>query len=81
MMNLEIITSEKLLFTGEIKIVKLPGVSGSFEIMENHAPIISTLMQGKIKVKEINDMVSYFEIKGGLVELSKNDVKVLVEEL
>ncbi|MEI7524314.1 MAG: ATP synthase F1 subunit epsilon [Mariniphaga sp.] len=81
MLNLEIITSEKLLFTGEIKIVKLPGVSGSFEIMENHAPIISTLMQGKIKVKEINDMVSYFEIKGGLVELSKNDVKVLVEEL
>ena len=81
MLNLEIITSEKLLFTGEIKIVKLPGVSGSFEIRENHAPIISTLMQGKIKVKEINDMVSYFEIKGGLVELSKNDVKVLVEEL
>ncbi len=80
MLKLEIITSEKLLFAGEIKIVKLPGVSGSFEIMENHAPIISTLMQGKIKVKEINDMVSYFEIKGGLVELSNNDVKVLVEE-
>ena len=80
MLKLEIITSEKLLFAGEIKSVKLPGVSGSFEIMENHAPIISTLMQGKIKVKEINDMVSYFEIKGGLVELSNNDVKVLVEE-
>lgn len=80
MLNLEIITSEKLLFAGEIKIVKLPGVSGSFEIMENHAPIISTLMHGKIKVKEINDMVSYFEIKGGLVELSNNEVKVLVEE-
>ena len=80
MLNLEIITSEKMLFAGEIKIVKLPGVSGSFEIMENHAPIISTLTQGKIKVKETNDVVSYFEVKGGLVEMSNNEVKVLVEE-
>ena len=79
MMNLEIITPEKLLFSGEIKLIKLPGVSGSFEIMTNHAPIISTLTQGKIKVRETNDVVSYFEIKGGLVEASKNKVKVLVE--
>lgn len=80
MMHLEIITTEKLLFAGEIKIIKLPGISGSFEIMTNHAPIISTLTQGKIKVKEPNDVVSYFEIKGGLVEVSNNEVKVLVEE-
>ncbi len=80
MLHLEIITSEKLLFDGEIKLIKLPGVSGSFEIMTNHAPIISTLMEGKIKVKEITDVVSYFEVKGGLVEVSNNKVKVLVEE-
>ena len=78
-MNLEIITPEKLLFAGEIKLIKLPGVSGSFEIMTNHAPIISILTQGKIKVRESNDVVSYFEIKGGLVEASGNIVKVLVE--
>ena len=78
-MYLEIITPEKLLFEGEISLVKLPGVSGSFEIMTNHAPIISTLTQGKIKVKAANELVSYFEIKGGLVEVSNNKVKVLVE--
>ena len=80
MMHLEIITSEKILFEGEIKLIKLPGVSGSFEIMTNHAPIISTLTQGKIKVKETNDVVTYFEVKGGLIEVSNNKVTVLVEE-
>ena len=79
MMYLEIITPEKLLFEGEISLIKLPGVSGSFEIMTNHAPVISTLTLGKIKVKEINELISYFEIKGGLVEASNNKVKVLVE--
>ena len=48
MMYLEIITPEKMLFTGEITIIKLPGTLGSFEIMNNHAPIISTLTFGKI---------------------------------
>jgi F-type H+-transporting ATPase subunit epsilon len=78
-MYLEIITPEKLLFAGEIKLIKLPGTLGSFEILENHAAIISTLAQGKIKVKETSGIISYFEIKGGLVEASNNEVKVLVE--
>ena len=77
-MYLEIITPEKLLFAGNIKIIKLPGVSGSFEIMKNHAPLISTLTHGKIKVKETNNIISYFEIEGGLVEVSNDEVKVLV---
>ncbi len=79
MMYLEIITPEKLLFAGEIKLIKLPGISGSFEIMTNHAPIISILTPGKIKVRETNDIVSYFEINGGLVEASNNKIKVLVD--
>ena len=79
MMYLEIITPEKMLFAGEIKLIKLPGISGSFEIMTNHAPIISILIQGKIKVRESNDIISYFEINGGLVEVSNNKVKVLVD--
>lgn len=78
-MHIEIITPEKLLFAGEIKLVKLPGTLGSFEIMENHAPIISTLSKGKIKVKETNGNIVYFEIVGGLVEASNNEIKVLVE--
>jgi len=79
MLYLEIITPEKLLFAGEIKLIKLPGISGSFEIMTNHAPIISILIEGKIKVRESNDLISYFEINGGLVEASNNKVKVLVD--
>jgi F-type H+-transporting ATPase subunit epsilon len=78
-MYLEIITPEKMLFAGDIALIKLPGTTGSFEIMENHASIISTLGQGKIKVKESNGIISYYEIKGGLVESSENEVKVLVE--
>jgi len=78
-MYLEIITTERLLFEGDIAIIKLPGTLGSFEIMNNHAALISTLEHGKIKVKETNGIISYFEIKGGLVEVSNNEVKVLVE--
>ena len=78
-MHIEIITPEKLLFAGEIKLVKLPGTLGSFEIMENHAPIISTLTKGKIKVKDKNGIITYFEINGGLIEASNNQINVLVE--
>jgi F-type H+-transporting ATPase subunit epsilon len=79
MLHLEIITPEKSLFTGDIKLVKLPGTLGSFEIEENHAPIISTLTSGKIKVKDKNDQVTFFEINGGLIEASNNEIKVLVQ--
>ncbi len=79
MLHLEIITPEKVLFSGDIKIIKLPGVLGSFEIMRNHAPLISILTQGRIKVKETNGLLSYFDINSGLVEVSNNEVKVLVE--
>jgi F-type H+-transporting ATPase subunit epsilon len=79
MLYLEIITPEKRLFTGEIKIIKLPGNLGSFEIMEKHAPIISTLGSGEIRVKDINGQTLIFEINEGLVEASNNIVKVLVE--
>lgn len=79
MLYLEIISPEKQMFTGEISIVKLPGTLGSFEIMKNHAPIISTLSKGKIKVKDTKGVITFFEISGGLVEASNNHVNVLVE--
>ena len=79
MIHLEIISPEKQLFAGEIRIVQLPGTLGSFEIMENHAPIISTLNKGKIKVEETNGVVTYFEIESGLIEASNNEIRVLVE--
>jgi F-type H+-transporting ATPase subunit epsilon len=78
-MHLEIITPEKTLFSGDIEIVKLPGTLGSFEIMINHAPIISNLMSGRIKVKDTLGVVSYYDISSGVVEVLNNIVKVLVE--
>jgi F-type H+-transporting ATPase subunit epsilon len=79
MLHLEIITPEKILFSGEIQLIKLPGSLGYFEIMVNHAPLISTLMQGKIKVKEKNGVLTYFDINSGLAEVANNEIKVLVE--
>ena len=79
-MYLEIITPDKILFTGDIKIARLPGILGSFEVMKNHVPILSILSRGKIRVREVNDVISYFSIQGGIVECSNNKVKVLVNE-
>lgn len=78
-MNLEIITPELTLFSGEIQLVRLPGVLGSFEILQNHAPLVSILGNGKIKVKDIAGVVSWFDINGGVVEVNNNNVRVLVE--
>jgi len=78
-MYLEIITPEKKLFTGETDLVQLPGISGSFEVMMNHAPTISTLTEGKIKVKEVGGNLTYFEISGGVVEISRNKIVILVD--
>jgi len=80
-MYLEIITPENKLFAGEVDLVKLPGTSGSFEILTNHAPAISTLMEGKIKVKESNGKISYFEITGGVVQVKNSNIIVLVDSV
>lgn len=80
-MYLEIITPEKRLFSGEAELVQLPGTGGSFEVLLNHAPIVSTLIEGKIKVKESGGSFVYFDIKGGVVEALNNNIIVLVDSL
>lgn len=78
-MFLEIITPSKKVFSGEVTLVKLPGTKGSFEVLENHAPIISTLEEGKIKIVEKNEQVSFYDIDGGVVEVKNNKIIVLAE--
>ncbi len=78
-MQIEIITPEKYLFKGEIILVQVPGSKGSFEVLKNHAPIISTLDEGTIKVVSTDDQKSYFEIKGGLIEVKENNIIILAE--
>ena len=78
-MELEIITPEKDLFKGEVDLVQLPGIDGSFEILNNHAPLISVLAAGKIKIKDKSGQLEYFEVNGGVIEVLKNHILILVE--
>jgi F-type H+-transporting ATPase subunit epsilon len=79
-MNVSLVSPEKELFNGEITLISLPGVDGSFELMNNHAPIISALGEGTIKIIETSGTEHFFEIKSGVIECSKNKVIVLAEE-
>jgi F-type H+-transporting ATPase subunit epsilon len=78
-MKLEIITPEQTLFTGEVSLVQLPGIDGSFEILNNHAPLISVLAAGKVKIEDSHKQTQFFEIRGGVVEVLHNKVLVLAE--
>lgn len=78
-MHLEIVTPEKSLYSGEVELVQLPGKNGSFEILNNHAPIVSTLEKGTIKLKPINGEHIFFDINGGVVECKKNIISVLAD--
>jgi len=78
-MYLEIITPDKKVYEGEVKLIQLPGSKGGFEILKNHAPIISTLEKGVIKIKDQNNEEQLFEVDGGVVENKANKIIVLVE--
>ena len=78
-MKLEILTPDKTVFEGEVTSVTVPGTSGSFEILRDHAPIISTLEDGKVIVRGGNKPENEFLIKGGVVEVLDNKIMVLAE--
>ena len=77
-MHLEIVTPEKKLFTGSINSIKVPGKDGEFEILNNHAPIISTLIKGEIRIISTNQKTENIQISGGVIEMQKNNIIVLV---
>lgn len=79
-MQLEIVTPDESLFEGTVRRVQLPGKEGRFGILDNHAPIVSTLVKGKIKVEIKGGDVKHFEIDGGVVEVNNNKVIVLAEK-
>jgi|TARA_B110000196_G_C20631105_1_gene424077 F-type H+-transporting ATPase subunit epsilon len=78
-MILEIITPEKGLFSGEVNSVKFPGTNGGFEILNSHAPIISTLGKGEIRVITTEKNTEKFNINSGVIEMQNNKIIVLVE--
>ncbi len=78
-MILEILTPEKKLFSGEVYGVQLPGITGLFEVLNRHAPMVSALKAGKLKIlKEKNAVVTY-TIQSGFAEVLNNKTTVLVE--
>ena len=78
-MQLKIVSPEKILFVGEVRSVVVPGSIGMFEILENHAPIISSLEKGVVTYKPAGTEATNLEIQGGFVEVQKNEVRLCVE--
>lgn len=78
-MEIEILSPTEQIFTGTVKQVNLPGANGSFEILENHAPIISTLSQGEVRIVDSQGQQHNFAITGGVVEQSNHKVILLVD--
>ena len=93
-MILEIVSPEAKLFSGEVTSVHLPGISGSFQILNNHAPIVSILKHGVVKIEatsfnikkevedkftKVNDQKYVLEINSGTIEMKDNKVIVLAD--
>jgi F-type H+-transporting ATPase subunit epsilon len=79
-LNLEIITPEKPIFKDQIEAVTIPGTLGSFQILKNHAPLISTFEIGIIKVKK-DSAETYYSTSGGTVEVNRNNILVLADSI
>lgn len=78
-MNIEIVTPDTTIFQGEVSLAQFPGIDGSFEVLNNHAPMIAVLKQGKVKVIDSKKATLFFEVNGGVVEILKNKILVLAE--
>lgn len=79
-MFLEIVTPIKKIFEGEVNIITFPGVDGSFQVMNDHAPLVSTLKDGKVVYKDQSGS-HVIKITGGIVEVLNNKVVLLADGL
>jgi F-type H+-transporting ATPase subunit epsilon len=77
-MNLVILSPEKEIFAGEVKSVIVPGSEGQFQMLENHAAIVSSLKSGEVRVTKANGEKVTFAVDGGFAECLHNEVSVLV---
>ena len=78
-MVLEILTPDKKVFSGDVYGVQLPGISGMFEVLEKHAPLVCALKTGKLKIIKDKNSASFYTIQSGFVEVLNNKATVLVE--
>jgi len=78
-MVIEVLTPEQTVFSGEVYGVQLPGISGLFEVLDKHAPIVSALKEGYLKILKDKNNVQSFHIQSGFVEVLNNKTMVLIE--
>jgi F-type H+-transporting ATPase subunit epsilon len=76
-MDIQIITPDQTVFAGEVKLAQFPGLDGSFEVLQKHAPMIAALKKGRIKLRTPDDKDHFFEIKAGVLEVVKDKLLVL----
>ena len=80
-MKIEIITPDKNIYSGEIRSVRVPGRKGSFQVLKDHAPIISTLDVGKVIIADDQGTEVRFEITGGVIEVRRNRIILLADSV
>jgi F-type H+-transporting ATPase subunit epsilon len=80
-MKIEIITPESKVFEGDIKSVRVPGKKGSFQVLKDHAPIVSTLDNGLVIIVDHAGNETRYEINGGVIEVKMNKIILLAESV
>ncbi len=80
-MKLVVLTPEKEFFSGEVVSLTVPGVSGDFEVLNNHAPLVSELTKGNVKIVQQSGEPVNFEITKGFLEVINNDLALLVDSI
>ena len=92
-MYLEIVSPERTLFNGDVESVLVPGTDGSFQMLDNHAPIVSTLVKGTVKILgeiniledlsdvflSVNSKETHLSISSGVVEMKENKIIILTD--
>ncbi len=78
-MNITVLSPDEEIFKGEITSVKVPGSSGQFEVLENHAPIVAALSEGTVRIAKKDGDTLTFEIQKGFLEVLYNEVSLLVQ--
>jgi F-type H+-transporting ATPase subunit epsilon len=80
-MKLEIITPDRKVYEGDISSIRVPGKKGSFQVLKDHAPIISTLENGPVFIVDQQGNHVDFEINGGVIEVKQNKIILLAESV
>lgn len=80
-MKIDIITPDKKVFEGDIKSVRVPGKKGSFQVLKDHAPIVSTLESGPVIMVSQDGIETVYEISGGVIEVKANKIILLADSV